>query len=200
MEALFGWADDYEEVIRLGLAAAEEARGLDDRIPQLHFTLANLYGAELRWEEVARAARRSLELEPNYADGAGMLAVTLTFLGDLDGATDAIEKAKRLNPHYSYVFLWAEGRILYLRGRYEEAAGRLEEAVRRNPGFDQSHIVLAATYGQLGRIDDAEWEAEEVLSLQPDFTISSDIRVRGFRDEAHLARYVEGLRKAGLPE
>ena len=31
--------------------------------------------------------------------------------------------------------------------------------VQRDPGFDRTHILLAATYGQLGRIDEAEWEA-----------------------------------------
>ena len=60
--------------------------------------------------------------------------------------------------------------------------------------------MLAATYAQLGRTDDAQWEAEEVMARRPNFTIASDIRVRGFRDPDQLERYVDGLRKAGLPE
>ncbi len=109
-------------------------------------------------------------------------------------------KAIALNPRYSNILLQVEGRILYLLGQYEEAAQRLEEAVQRNPGFHQTHVMLAATYGQLGRIEEAEWEADEVLSLQPGFTISTHLQTQNFRDPALAARYAEGLRKAGLPE
>ncbi len=199
-DAVFRWTDDQTESIRLGLAAAEEARRLDDRIPQLYFSLSLLYRLEQRWEEATRAARRALELEPNYADGAGILASALTFIGDLDGATAAIEKAKRLNPRYSNIVLQVEGRILYLLGQYEEAAQRLEEAVQRNPGFHQTHVMLAATYGQLGRIEEAEWEVDEVLSLQPEFTISTHVQALKFRDPGLATRYAEGLHKAGMPE
>lgn len=199
-EALFGWADDLDDAIRRGFEAAEEARRLDPRLPQLHLALSNLYGAQLRWEEAALAARRTVELEPSYADGLVSLAVALTFLGDLDGAANAVAKAKRLNPHYSFIYLWVEGRILYLQERYASAVPLLEAAVSRNPDFDQAHIMLAATYARVGRLEDARWEAGEVLTRRPDFTIESDLRVRGFRDAGLVARYVEGLREAGFPE
>jgi TolB-like protein/class 3 adenylate cyclase/Tfp pilus assembly protein PilF len=199
-EALFGWVDDTARSVRKGLEAAEQARRIDPNIPQLQLAIANLYGAELHWEAAEEAVRRAIALEPSYADGFVMLAVTLTFLGDLDAAAEAIAHAKRFNPHYSFIYLWVEARIAYLQERYQEAAVNLEDAVARNPEFDQTRIMLAATYGQLGRLEDAQWEAAEVLARNPQFTIASDLRVRGFRDAVLLARYVEGLRKAGLPE
>ena len=121
-DVLFSWAAEPEKTIRIGIATAEEARRIDDSLPQIHFTLANLYGAESRWDLASQAARRSVELEPSYSDGYGMLAVTLTHLGRLDEAMSAVEQAKQLNPHFSYIILWVEGRILSLMDRYEEAA------------------------------------------------------------------------------
>ncbi len=200
IDVLFGWADEPEKSIRIGIATAEEARRIDDSLPQIHFTLANLYGAEGRWELANKAARRAVELEPSYSDGYGMLAVTLTYLGRLDEAMAAVEQTKRLNPRFSYIILWVEGRILFLMERYAEAAANLEEVVARNPVFDQGHIVLAAIYGQMGRLEDAEWQADEVLALRPDYTIRSDQRFRRFPVAEHEQRYVEGLRRAGLPE
>ncbi len=199
-DVLFNWADEPEKSIRTGIAAAEEARRIDDSLPQIYFSLANLYGAELRWDLANQAAQRAVELEPSYSDGYGMLAVTLTHLGKLDEAMAAIEQSKQLNPHYSYVILWIEGRILFFMRRYDEAAAKLEEAVARNPVFDQGHITLAAIYGQMGRIEDAEWQADEVLALRPDFAIRLDRNAHGFRVAEHAQRYVEGLRRAGLPE
>lgn len=53
-------------------------------------------------------------------------------------------------------------------------------------------------YGQLGRIEEAGWEAEDILSMRPNFRISNHAL---FVSSPTLqARFVEGLRKAGLPE
>ena len=198
MDVQFGWTDDREEWLQLGLAYAEEARRLDESLPQVHFTLAQLHGAESRWELSYQSARRAVELEPSYADGWAAVAGTITYMDRLDDAKAAIEQAMRLNPNYSYVYLWLEGRILFLMDRLEEAAARVEESITRNPAFDQSHILLAAVYGALGRIEDAKWQAEEVLALHPDFNISK-ILDRGWNPE-HRRRWAEALRRAGLPE
>ena len=111
-----------------------------------------------------------------------------------------MDKAKQHNPRFSYVYLWVEGRMLFLMGRYDEAAARLEAVVARNPAFDQGHILLAAIYGAMGRIDDAEWQAEEVLSRRPEFTISSHLKQWGYRVPEQRRLITEGLRAAGIPD
>jgi adenylate cyclase len=64
-----------------------------------------------------------------------------------------------------------------------------------------AHLILAITYAQLGQDKEARAEAAEVLRLQPDYTIAGTSRkfipFKHSRDEEH---YVDGLRKAGLPE
>ena len=60
--------------------------------------------------------------------------------------------------------------------------------------------ILAAAYGHLGRIEDAEWEAGELLTLLPDFTISAERARAPYKRQEELDLYVDGLRKAGLPE
>ena len=60
--------------------------------------------------------------------------------------------------------------------------------------------MLAATYARLGRMDDAAWEVDQVMTVKPDFTIRADLKIRGFRSKALEAHYAEGLRLAGFPE
>ncbi len=72
--------------------------------------------------------------------------------------------------------------------------------VESNPHYHDGHLALAAAYGLAGRIDDAEWEAEELLSLQPDFTLRDSLRRTPYKNPADLERWITGLRKAGLPE
>jgi len=70
----------------------------------------------------------------------------------------------------------------------------------RNPDFEQGRVELAAAYAQLGRTDEATWEAEQVLLSNPDFRISENAVARGFVDEELKTIYVDGLRRAGFPE
>jgi adenylate cyclase len=59
---------------------------------------------------------------------------------------------------------------------------------------------LAATYAQLGRLEEARAEAAEVLRLQPNYTISMKRRIVVFRDPKDDKHSFDALLKAGLPE
>jgi tetratricopeptide (TPR) repeat protein len=82
-----------------------------------------------------------------------------------------------------------------------DALQSLRDCVSLAPNYRPGHVFLAATYAQLGRLDEAKAEAAEVLRIDPDYKIAGKqnrIRIRKRReDSGHLA---EGLRKAGLPE
>jgi hypothetical protein len=61
-------------------------------------------------------------------------------------------------------------------------------------------LVKVVASAQLGRIDEARDWLGRVLELEPGLTIARfKASVPFFRPES-LARYVEALRKAGLPE
>ncbi len=46
----------------------------------------------------------------------------------------------------------------------------------------------------------AEWEAQEILGLEPGFSLSRERRRVIFQKGDDMDRYIAGLRKAGLPE
>jgi len=60
---------------------------------------------------------------------------------------------------------------------------------------------LASIYGNSGRLGEAAVAREKLLDLQPDLTIAQ-LRdsLPYFKKPEDLERYLEGLRKAGLPE
>lgn len=74
------------------------------------------------------------------------------------------------------------------------------DVIERNAHFPGAHLTLAALYGNQGRIEDAEWEAAELLSLRPDFSLHKEAESIPYKKRENLDFYINGLRKAGLPE
>jgi tetratricopeptide (TPR) repeat protein len=194
-----GWTDAPGLSNQRSLEVAQHALALDDSLPVVHFALSAAYSYLKRHDEGIAAAQRAVELDSNYADGYAQLAVSLNYAGRPEAGLAAIRKAMRLNPRRPFYYVWILGQSHFFMGRTEQAAAQFEKVVESNPHFPPGHLSLAAAYGVLDRVEDAEWEAEEVLTLLPDLTLERVRQSDSYRDPAHMDLYVNGLRKAGLP-
>jgi adenylate cyclase len=88
----------------------------------------------------------------------------------------------------------------YQLGRYETAVALLKRRILRNPDTDASRVLLAASYGQLGLIDEARSTWREVFRVSPNYSLEHRREVLPYKNPEDFQRIVEGLRKAGLPE
>ncbi|MCH6588798.1 MAG: tetratricopeptide repeat protein [Proteobacteria bacterium] len=200
MELLSGWTAAPEESLLLAKKHADFALELDPGLREVHFAMASVYLKERRFEEAIESSLRAIKIDPNYADAYVQMAWLQMYAGRAAEGIELVEQAMRLNPHYSFFYSTVRGLIALHLERLEEAAASFEAAVNRNPQFPMAHQLLAATYAHLGRIEDAEWEAGELLTLLPDFTLSAERARAPYKRQEDLEFYIEGLRKAGLPE
>jgi adenylate cyclase len=198
-DVVFGLSS-RDESIRQAIYYAKTANELDGSLPQLQFALSDIYRMQGKHDDAIAAARRAVALDPNYADGYGVLSLSLIYAGEPDAGLEAIREAMRLNPRHPFFYVNNMGHAYFLKGRYEEAIHAFERVTERNPGFLPARLLLASAYGQIGRTEDAEWEVEEIITLSPDFSIAQEREWAQYRKPADLERYLEGLRKAGLPE
>jgi adenylate cyclase len=196
----FNWTQDRGESIRLGLDYAARALELDDSIPQIYLTRSVLYLAQRRYDAAIEAARRTVEVHPNYTDGHAGLAFVLSYSGNFAEALTAIRRAKELNPQYSYVYLAVEGRIQFQMKQYPAALELIEKSILRNPVFDRTQLMLAAIYAELGELDDAAWAVEEALTIRSDISLADERRASNYKKPQDLNHYIDALRKAGVPE
>ncbi len=192
------WSNDPDNSIQTALTIAEHALSLNDTVAQVYFVLANIYGHLKRQDDAIEASRKSIALHPNYADGYTILAISLNYAGKPAEGLTAIRQAMKLNPSKPFFYVWTEGQSRYLLGDYEEAAQLFEQVKTSNPEFSLAHKMLAATYIELDRTDDAEWAADELLITAPDFTIATEEARTPFKNKAVKSRYIENLRKAGI--
>lgn len=150
---------------------------------------------------------RALALNPNDADVAAVFANILVYWGRWREALKWIGAAKRLNPFPPNLYHWYHALALYSGREYERAVKALMEA----RSLDRwSHGLLAACYAQMGRLDEAQSEADAFVSERrrelnangeaaPAKTLDlARARAERYREPTDREHFLDGLRKAGL--
>jgi tetratricopeptide (TPR) repeat protein len=137
-------------------------------------------------------------LAPNLAEGHENLGYALHYSGKSEEALACFDQAMALNPYYPDVYLHFQAQALYQLRRYQEAVEVLRRRLARNPSTDVSRVLLAASYGQLDRFEDARHEWQEVFRLNPDYSLDHRRKVLPYKNAEDFEVIVDGLRKAGL--
>ena len=157
-----------------------------------------------QYEQAIVEAKRAIAADPNDADGYIALARALSFTGRPGEALEAVERAMRLNPHYPSGYEYQRGLAQFGLNRFKESAASLERAVALNPDDYWSQRLLLATYGLLGRHDDAGRLAAAMTTKLKDNRDPLSIRAvtfwYPFANPDDARRFAEGLRKAGVSE
>jgi len=201
-EAVFGWGDGpVESHNRLGEAAGK-AVAADDGDAVAHTALAIFELFSGRHEEARRRLHRALTLNRNSEFARGYLGGSYAFGGDYEAALPHLEEAIRLSPRGLLVVIWhlCKGWAALLAERYEEAVEFTAHAREANPEFPDIYAVVASAYGHLGNTAAARAALDQLLHRMPGLTASDARLARPFARMADRERFLEGLRKAGLPE
>jgi tetratricopeptide (TPR) repeat protein len=134
-----------------------------------------------------------------------ILGAIMHFNGKFDESIAVTKNAMRLCPYYPALFLRILSMSYLSAGRYKEglAASELLLARAHKGEFSPlwAHMGLAEAYIGLGQNEKAWAHAQEVLKMNPNFSLADERkRMYFYRDPTHLERHIDSLRKAGLPE
>lgn len=195
-----GYSDSPEETKKQALKHALKAVKLDSKSQNTFWALGFTYLHHLEYEMAAEAVRAAMVIAPSYADGLALLALINNRVGQAEESIKLIDRAILLNPYFSWDYLYNLGWAHYTLENYVKASEFLQKALERNENARPPRLLLAASYVGLGRLEDAEWEIEEILLQQPKMTLTFLIREIPFADEKKMNIYVSHLRQAGLPE
>ena len=186
-----------EPARKIALDFARKAVTIDPNDAGCRWVLAYLLAYERNFAEADAAFAMAIELDPNEADTWAALSDIAVLAGRVEEGLDHIRKAFRLNPYPASWYYLTLGQAQYAVGDYEAAV----ETLRRDETYStSSRRFLAASLAQLGRLDEARAEVELFLVGNPDFTTSHWAATEPFRDTTTLGHFVDGFRKAGLPE
>jgi adenylate cyclase len=198
----FRWSDSLAQSVAEMNRAARRSVELDSSNAFGQLTLSGAYGFTGQLDEAIAAAERAVDLNPSLSPAWAFLAAGLAIAARPDEALANAEKGIRLSPSGPMIFLsfWAAAAAEFSGRRYEEAVEWARRAVRSNPKWLFGWTILAASYAQLGRADEARRAGEELSRLAPALSIAAMMQTLGAADPDYRDRVIDGLRKAGLKE
>nr|WP_210312512.1 adenylate/guanylate cyclase domain-containing protein [Rhizobium giardinii] len=198
LDYLNGWSPSPPNSREQAEELATRAVALDDRDPRAHWALSIVELYSRRHDVAITEAQRAIVLNPNFAEGHVSLGEALNYSARADEALKYFDRAKVLNPYFPDVLLHFQALASFHLGRYEQAVGLLKERLTRNPVTDVSRALLAASYGHLGRLDEARAAWQEVFRVNPNYSLEYRRKVLPYKNPDDFELVVDGLRKAGL--
>jgi len=197
---LWRFADDPDATLKRAREAALKAMALDPNDYRSHWALGQIALVGDQDHDFALAEyERAIALNPNQADVIAMMAVVRTNMGRAEEAVAWIEKAMRLNPRHPVWYDWNASFAYVMARDYEKAIIAAKKTLAVYPKQLSARRLLIAAYVETGRMEDAKKVAQEILEIDPGFTLSS-VRNAPFRHEADRERYFGALSSAGLPD
>src|SRR5262249_22073414 len=149
----FAWSELSARSLDRAYEMAREAVTTDESNARAHSELGFVYLYQKKRENALMELQRALALNPNDADIMAELSAVEAYANP-EKALDLIRDAMRLNPHYPDWYLWYLGDAYYALKRYREVIEAVE--LMRNPTLGRR--LLAASYAQLGKLQEARWQ------------------------------------------
>jgi TolB-like protein/tetratricopeptide (TPR) repeat protein len=198
-----GWVIDrvkeFAEAERLARRAV--ALGKDDAVALARggHALAYVVG-EL--EAGAAYTDQALILNPNFAVGWMLSGLVSVYSGEPDVAVGRLARAVRLSPFdpLTFVAQTAYAMAHFFAGRCDDASSWAAKVLRDHPDYQLALRIFAAANALTGRQEEARQAVERLRQLDPALRISNLKDRYPLRRPEDLARWAEGLRRAGLPE
>ncbi len=193
---LAGWEGSkgrFKNAVKL----AKKAVSLNPNYGQTH-TVLGLILTRIDTKKALAEYKKAVELNPNDAGSLVSYGVVLASAGGRPKeAIPFVEKALLLNPFPpDFYYVLAAG-VFYIAGDYRKSISLLEKIKEENEGALRTR---AASHAKLGNLEEAGNQISMLLRISPNVTLKSLSKRFPHWSDAVRVDYLDGLRKAGLPE
>jgi TolB-like protein len=188
-----------QETLGKGYEMAKKALAMDESIPTAHTTLTTIYIYKREYDKAIAEAERAVALDPSGSRAYSACGGALLTACRPEEAIPMYQKAIRLNPNAPAIMFVNLGHSFCDSGRFEEAIPAYKKGIQRAPNFLFAHLGLVTTYSLMGREKEARAEAEEVLRIDPKFSVGQMAK-RGlpYKHQWQIDKIVNAWGKAGL--
>jgi adenylate cyclase len=200
LEISQGWTRDLKSAIEEATRLYRLALAIDENDPDALAPAGQMTALFSRdFDTAIEMVDRAVALNPNSAFAWRARGWTYGYAGRAHESIRSFEHAIRLSPLDPMVYFTQTGiaSALIRLERFDAAVVAAKKSLRKNQHFTMAYRCLAVASAHLGNDMEARQAATRLLELEPDFRISTMVAGVGWWQST---QYIEGLRKAGLPE
>jgi class 3 adenylate cyclase/tetratricopeptide (TPR) repeat protein len=199
-DAFMGWADSKNRSLMQAIEWAEKAKNHARTNGFAHIVLACVNLMDRQYDEALDTCYQALKLRPNCPMANIHLANVLHYNGRSAEAVAYINNALKILPTSPPWFLLLLAAAYREIGNVAESIKTAQEVSIRFPDSLDAQLSLCCGYTLAGRREEAKNAVKEVVSLDPEFSVSNYIELRPYKykDQDTENRFIESLIDAGL--
>jgi len=180
--------------------AVRTALAVDPDYPP-YGTLSRISRLKKDMETAIVYGRKSVQQAPNDSGRHYMLCLALFMGEEFKESVDACESALRLAPfrpvNYVVNLAWA----LVGTTQYDESIPLFKEVIDRSPQSNYAYLAykgLTAAYELSDRHVDAQWAAQNVMRMNPNFSLENEFKLSPNKEGPFDASVFNAYSNAGL--
>jgi adenylate cyclase len=199
----YGWvlnSPGFDDNLDRANELAERGVELDDTSVIALARLAWIQAWLRRYDQAIANFERAIALAPDNTEVNATFGQVLNYFGNPERGLEMIEKAFSFEIFPPPLWEFFAGFSNLLLRNYAEAINRFNRVVERAPKNTYIYLFLAWAYAELDRLDDAHDAIKTFLEFTPHYTLKKATERWPYQVDEDRNRFLDGLRKAGLPE
>ncbi len=158
---------------------ARAAIVIGPNVPEVNFARAFVSNfIERDYASALTFVNHAIDLNPNYADAVALRAI-LENRTDPEKGLKSITESISMNPLYTVEYLAIKAQAFAKMGRFQELKDISDSMLEREPNFIMGHMHLILAEKKLGTREDVAWAIEELLMVNPQFSLTEYYKNRG---------------------
>ncbi len=199
----YGPHSGREGFLDQGLAAAQQAVGLDPKEAHGHFALGRLYAIQQAFDQAVPEFETALSLDPSLAQASFGLGQALSAAGLPRDAMGFLDQAIDLDPQdpHLWTFYHDRAEALFAQGDVEGATKNSKAAVRLPNASHFAWASLVAILGASKKHEEVAAALRRLKLVKPEYSLNfarDELSHHANRD--FVDNYLDGLTLAGFKE
>jgi len=199
-ETFNAWSEDPKTSLNLALDASKRSQSIDSSNPDTLALLTWIHLSLRKYDEAFDLGQQAMLLGPNNAQVVAIAADVELFCNRPQEMVVLLNRAMRLCPIYPAWYPSNIGWAHLLMDRREDAIAIAQSSIKIDSDYPFNYMLLAITFAEMEREQEARTAMENLLRIDPKYSLRSFAESQPFRDADVLDRHIVGLRLAGLRE
>ena len=196
-------SEESREILNKAEIFARKSVVLDPQLGEAHLVMGHVHMLRKERSEMLSSLYRAIEINPCLSDAYIQLGFSLAESNQPEEAISVLDKGIQLSPRDPWLFDFyrAKSYAYFAAKKYEEAIEWAKRSIQQGGNNYLHFITLAASQYHNGQAEEAKISIKKAENVAPmKLTITQLRRSFYYLDTDFLERWMDGLRKAGLPE